>query len=115
MRRFRLIFALSLMLPMMALAGGNTPPNLEPLPDVPPPPRMGLDNGDVDEPEVTIIKKDGETVEEYRINGELYMMKITPSHGVPYYLQKEDRDGGWSKFDGPEAPLVIPKWVIFRF
>ena len=114
MRRIRLFLALSLMLPMLALAADATPPNLEPLPDVPPPP-MGLDNGDVDEPEVTIIKKDGETIEEYRINGELYMMKVTPAHGVPYYLQKEDKDGGWSRFDGPEAPLVIPKWVIFRF
>ena len=54
-------------------------------------------------------------VGKYRINGELYMMKVTPSHGVPYYLQKEDKDGGWSRFDGPEAPLSIPKWVIFRF
>lgn len=114
MRRIRLFLALSLMLPMIVLAAGATPPDLEPLPDIPPPPKS-LDSGDVDEPEVTIIKKDGETIEEYRINGELYMMKITPSHGVPYYLQKEDKEGGWSRFDGPEAPLIIPKWVIFRF
>jgi hypothetical protein len=114
MRHIRLFFALFLMMPMMALTADTTSPNLEPLPDVPPP-RMGVDDGDVDEPEVTIIKRGGETIEEYRINGELYMMKITPSHGVPYYLQKEDKDGGWSRFDGPEAPLVIPKWVIFRF
>lgn len=114
MRRIRLFLVLFLVLPMMAQAADSVPPDLEPLPDVPPPP-MILGNDGVDEPEVTITKKDGETVEEYRINGELYMLKITPSHGVPYYLQKEDRDGGWSKFDGPSPPLSIPKWVIFRF
>ena len=67
------------------------------------------------EPQVTIVKKGTDTVEEYRINGELYMMKVTPSHGVPYYLQKQDQEGGWSRLDGPSPPLVIPKWVIFRF
>jgi hypothetical protein len=114
MRFPRLIIVLAFMLPMLAIAADRTPPNLEPLPEVPPPP-MGLDLDGVDEPEVTIIKREGETVEEYRINGELYMLKITPAHGVPYYLQKEDRNGGWSRFDGPGEPVIIPKWVIFRF
>jgi hypothetical protein len=48
MRRIRLFLALSLMLPMIALAADTTPPNLEPLPDIPPPPRLGVDSGDVD-------------------------------------------------------------------
>lgn len=114
MRCKQLLLALALLFPLTLLAADALPPDLEPLPDIPPPP-MGLAGDDVDEPEVTIIKKGEETIEEYRINGELYMMKITPSHGVPYYLQKEDRNGGWSRFDGPEGPLSIPKWVIFRF
>lgn len=67
------------------------------------------------EPQITIKKKGTDTVEEYRINGELYMMKITPAHGVPYYLQKQDQEGGWSRFDGPSPPLAIPKWILFRF
>ncbi|MDX9950716.1 MAG: DUF2782 domain-containing protein [Methylophilaceae bacterium] len=114
MRRLRLFLAVTLMLPMLAWAADDVPPDLEPLPEVPPPPAV-LDGAGVDEPEVTIIQRDEETVEEYRINGELYMLKITPKHGVPYYLQKEDQDGGWSRFDGPSPPLSIPKWVIFRF
>jgi hypothetical protein len=115
MRRVRLLLVLFLMMPLMVLAAETAPPELEPLPEIPPPPRSSLEMDGIDEPEVTIIKKEGETIEEYRINGELYMMKITPAHGVPYYLQKEDRDGGWSKFDGPGDQLIIPKWVIFRF
>ena len=92
---------------------GNTPKNLEVLEDLSQPPKT-LDETLV-EPQVTIVKKGTDTVEEYRINGELYMMKITPAHGVPYYLQKQDQEGGWSRLDGPSPPLAIPKWVIFRF
>ena len=105
-------FPLSLMTPSVALAK-EPPPNLQPLEDIPPP-AMSKDGDGVDEPEITIIKKKGETVEEYRINGQLYMMKITPAHGVPYYLHKEDQDGGWVN-SGPNPPLVIPKWTLFRF
>lgn len=103
---------LSLVTPSVALAK-EPPKNLQPLEEIPPP-AMSKDGDGVDEPEITIIKKKGETVEEYRINGQLYMMKITPAHGVPYYLHKEDQDGGWVN-SGPNPPLVIPKWTLFRF
>lgn len=99
-------------IPLLARAG--TPPSdLQPLEDVPPPPAITNDKN-ADEPQITIIKKKGETIEEYRINGQLYMMKVTPAHGVPYYLHKEDQNGGWVN-DGPNQPLSIPKWTIFRF
>ena len=101
-------------LPAQAADKKPVPDNLEPLPEALPPP-PALEGNPGDEPEVTVVQKGENTVEEYRIHGELYMQKITPSHGVPYYLLKEDQNGGWSKFDGPAAPLVIPKWVIFRF
>jgi hypothetical protein len=90
------------------------PANLQPLEEVPPPPVIGADENAAAEPEITIIKKQGETVEEYRINGQLYMLKVTPAHGVPYYMHKEDSNGGWL-MDGPDQPLSIPKWTIFRF
>ncbi|MFA6178866.1 MAG: DUF2782 domain-containing protein [Candidatus Methylopumilus sp.] len=113
MRCSRIFLALSLVLPMLAMAA-ETPPNLEPLPEVPPPP-AGVDMDAPTEPQVTITKKGADSVEEYRINGELYMMKVTPPHGKSYYLMKEDQDGGWSRMEGPTQPLVIPKWVLFRF
>ena len=113
MHRIRNLLFLALALPLMAMAA-DQPPQLEPLPEVPPPP-AGVDLDGVDEPQITIVKKGGDTVEEYRINSELYMMKITPAHGVPYYLLKEDQDGGWSRMDGPIQPISIPKWVLFRF
>ncbi len=106
----------ALLLPYAALAA-KQPTNLEPLEEVQPPPKItdgeALEDGTA-EPQITIRKKGAETIEEYRINGELYMMKVTPAHGVPYYLHKEDQDGGWVN-TGPNPPLSIPKWIIFRF
>jgi len=100
-----------LLLPALVLAK-EPPPNLEPLEEIPPPKISG--DADPGEPEITIIKKETETVEEYRINGQLYMIKVTPANGVPYYLHKEDQDGEWVN-SGPIAPMSIPKWTIFRF
>jgi hypothetical protein len=104
---------LLLLLAMPLLADAKSPPaNLQPLEEVPP--VLGSDENTADEPQITIIKKDGQTVEEYRINGQLYMLKVTPAHGVPYYMHKEDSNGSWL-MDGPNQPLSIPKWTIFRF
>ncbi len=88
---------------------------LELLEEVKPPPK-NFESDIVDEPQITITKKGEDTVEEYRINGELYMMKVTPiAGGPPFYLMKEDQDGGWAKHDGPGQPISVPKWVLFRF
>ncbi|TSA51071.1 MAG: DUF2782 domain-containing protein [Nitrosomonadales bacterium] len=112
MLRIRTLFFMSLCLPMLVLAADK--PQLEPLPEPPPPP-AGYEPDAVSEPQVTIVKRGEETVEEYRVGGELYMMKVTPSHGVPYYLLKEQKDGGWARMDGPGESLAIPNWVLFRF
>jgi hypothetical protein len=115
-KNLALLLAFGLMqLPLVATAQApnKTPPaDLQPLEDIPPPAISNEENAD--EPQITIVKKKGETIEEYRINGQLYMMKITPAHGVPYYLHKEDQDGSWVN-TGPTPPLSIPKWTIFRF
>lgn len=105
-----LLAAITVQFPVFAK---EPPPNLQQLEDVPPP-IISSDDNPSDEPQITIIKKKGETVEEYRINGQLYMLKVTPEHGVPYYMHKEDQNGGWL-MDGPTQPLSIPKWTIFRF
>lgn len=73
-----------------------------------------ITNEDLTEPEITVIEKDGDVIEEYRVNGQLYMMKVTPKHGKPYYMHKEDQEGGW-RILGPNEPLSIPKWTLFTF
>ena len=109
-----LLASMSLAAPSIATAK-EPPEDLQPLEEVSPPPVLGKDGEATDEPQITIVKKkNGDTVEEYRLNGQLYMMKVTPSHGVPYYMHREDQEGGWLN-DGPNKPLVVPKWTIFRF
>jgi len=112
--RYRLMLAaLALSMPLLA-AAADKPPVLEPVPEPPPPP-AGFEPDSTTEPQVTITKRGENTVEEYRVNGQLYMQKITPPHGVPYYLVKENVDGGWARMDGPGERLAIPNWVLFRF
>lgn len=118
MHQFKLFLLVLCVLPALVMAADKPrPADLQPLEEAQSPPNT-LDNPNADdsvlEPQITIRKKGTETVEEYRINGELYMMKITPAHGVAYYMHKEDQNGGWLN-DGPNKPLSVPKWVIFRF
>ncbi|HAJ71830.1 MAG TPA: DUF2782 domain-containing protein [Methylophilaceae bacterium] len=89
------------------------PSNAEPLEEVPPPPKV-IEGQPMDEPEISIRKKGEDTIEEYRIHGELYMMKVTPKSGVPYYLHKQEENGAWVNV-GPNPPLSVPHWILFRF
>jgi len=45
------------------------------------------------EPTVTIREEEDRLIEEYRINGRVYMVKITPRVGLPYYYIDTDGDG----------------------
>ena len=56
MRSSRLSLMLVLMLPLIAKAA-DAPPQLEPLPDVPPPPNSSIDGEISSEPQITIIKR----------------------------------------------------------
>lgn len=90
------------------------PDNLEPLP---PPPAFDVvpDAAPVDVPEVTITKETEQTVEEYHLNGKLYMIKITPKHGVPYYLVDDLGDGKFVRQESLDSGLRVPRWIIHSF
>jgi len=86
--------------------------NLQPLPAVPPPP-PGMEAFDAAlEPQVTIVKKETETREEYRINGKLYMIKVTPSVGKPYYLVDNQGDGQFVEANITHPVVKPPMWII---
>lgn len=91
------------------------PPNLQPVPEPPPPPK-GYELDGSTEPQVTIRKRGQEVVEEYRIGGRLYMMKITPAGGgTPYYLVDHTGDGKFARQSGHDTGLRPPMWVIHSF
>lgn len=98
------------------LMAQDPPPPPSPDADALPPPPMPADEREGIEPEVTIIRKADRTVEEYRIGGELYMIKITPRRGVPYYLVDTDGDGSLeTRRNELDPKLLIPSWIIFRW
>lgn len=70
------------------------------------------------QPEVKIIQREDRTVEEYRINGRLYKIKVIPKVGPPYYLVDKNGNGNFETIpggDGPEPDIMIPQWVLFRW
>jgi hypothetical protein len=95
---------------LCAFAAKPVPDNLEPLP---PPPVM--DGTSDNEPEVTITKETEQTVEEYRAGGKLYMIKIIPKVGKPYYLVDDRGDGKFSRQESLDTGVRPPRWVIHRF
>lgn len=95
-------------------AQAGRPADLQPIPEPPPPPEP-LEGEVAVEPQITIIQRGEETVEEHRVNGKLYMIKVTPRHGVPYYLMDENGSGAMTRYDDLDSGLRVPKWVIFSF
>lgn len=86
--------------------------DLQPLPAVPPPP-PGMEAFDAAlEPQVTIVKAEKETREEYRIRGKLYMVKVTPAIGPSYYLVDRQGDGHFIEADIAQPPIKPPMWII---
>lgn len=88
----------------------------EELADAPLPPDLPdpIESGQALEPEVTIIRKEDKTIEEYRINGHLYKVKVTPVLGPPYYMYDRDGDGTFDPIDQYEG-TAVPQWVLFEW
>lgn len=85
---------------------------------VPAPPDIPdrIQSGEEIEPEVTIIRTEESVVEEYRINGNLYMVKITPAVGRPYYLIDQNGDGNLeTRRNSLGGDVVVPQWILFEW
>jgi hypothetical protein len=102
-----------------AFAGADAAEKALPvLPPPPPPPKEAttappLPSDGTIEPEITITTERDEIHEEYRYNGVLYMVKIIPAVGPPYYLVYDDR--GRARRSDLEPDIIVPQWVIKRF
>lgn len=67
-------------------------------------------------PEITITERGETTIEEYRLHGQLYMIKVVPKKGVPYYLVDSDGDGSMERRVNELTPrMLIPSWVLLRW
>lgn len=90
------------------------PDDLIPAPEPPP---LLPELSETIEPEIRIVPRGEELVEEYRINGKLYQLKVIPKVGPPYYLIDIDGDGEFERrFEGPvNSSMLIPSWVLLRW
>jgi len=128
----QIIFALMLSFVLPIMAQSDQPEDLQPLPELsePPPPLPELSEPELSEPppippdieldpelepEITIIKRGEDTIEEHRINGELYMIKVIPRIGLPYYLVRNRRGGEFSHPGDVGSDISAPMWRILEF
>lgn len=114
MKKIIVLMLLAFLAPALA-AQDNGEEELEavpPPPDIPEP----IQSGEPIEPDVTIIRKDDAVIEEYRVNGILYMVKITPDVGLPYYLIDRDGDGNMeTRSRGIKEDPGVPQWILFSW
>ena len=106
--RYPILFV-TLMLSSLAVAAPSSdrPPDLKPVPDGAPGPN--------DVPSVTIKQSDQGRVVEYRANGKLFMIKVTPKVGKPYYLIDRTGSGQFARQDGVAPMVHPPMWVVKEF
>jgi hypothetical protein len=99
----------------LTAAAQQRPADLQPLPEPPPPPPGMMDEPLA--PQVTIRKQGEDKVEEFRMNGRLYMIKVTPPHGTPYYLVDRKGNGSFMQEDSAtgDKGISVPMWVIHTF
>ena len=67
------------------------------------------------EPQVTIIRRDTETLEEVRIGGDLKFIKVTPRTGVPYYLIPDPNGQQYIRRDSLDTSIKVPLWVLLSW
>lgn len=80
-----------------------------PLPDedAPIPPKVLNDDAQVD-PTVEIRRdEDDNIVEYYKLEGRVYMVKVTPRNGIPYYYMDDDGDGELELREGDRAAYPV--------
>jgi hypothetical protein len=107
-----MLCALLLAAALPVAAQPSQPPGLQPLP-APPPPPPGYEPDPALERPVEIIKRGN--IEEYRLNGRVYMIKVTPTTGKPYYLVDNIGNGKFVRYDDYDTGLRPPAWVLFEF
>ncbi|MCQ8183264.1 DUF2782 domain-containing protein [Methylomonas sp. SURF-1] len=95
-----------------AQAAPDEPAPVPEPPDLPAP----VQSGEEMEPDITIIRKGKDTIQEYRRNGKLYMVKIQPQVGPAYYMLDTNGDGELDvKKNDLDDNTNINKWTLFEW
>jgi len=82
----------------------------------PPTPAPDLSNPLQQQPQIIVRPAPSGEVEEYRMGGQLYMIKVTPEKGISYYLVDSDGDGSLeTRRNELGSPFAIPQWTLKRW
>ena len=76
-----------------------------------------VQKGYVPRAEITIVEGVDTLVKEYRINGQLRAIKVTPKNGFPpYYLIDREGTGQFIKM-GPDMgeDVIVPNWILIEW
>jgi hypothetical protein len=111
---FKRSFILLPLLCLIAMAAQAAEDEAVPEPPELPLPEIVID-GEVIEPEVKIIKQEDGTITEYRVNGQLYMVKIQPKNAPPYYMYDRDGDGEFDSRSTDPTNISVPQWILMRW
>ncbi|MGQ9830322.1 MAG: DUF2782 domain-containing protein [Thermochromatium sp.] len=85
-------------------AGGSLP-----APEIAPSPVTG----EAVAPDITIRESGGEVIYEYRVHGVLYMVRVQPPFGPPYYLYDLNGDGLIDAQERAAHNIAVPQWMLF--
>jgi hypothetical protein len=97
-----------------ALAPAQDDPDASPFLSAPAVPSQSFDPAQI-EPEVTITETDTEVIYEYRVKGQVYMVRVDPIVGPSYYLMDIDGDGVLDPVDERPDNLAVPQWLLFSW
>lgn len=67
------------------------------------------------EPEVTIIERGQDVIYEYRVRGQIYMVRVVPVVGPPYYLLDTNGDGTLDTRDDRPWNMATQQWILFNW
>ena len=58
------------------------------------------------------VMDNGDVIEEYRVSGQLRMVKVTPSRGAPYYMYEGSQHGGVDRSKDGTSPVY---WKLYSW
>lgn len=111
----------TLLLALTAATAAAQAPAPKPAPapsaqEAPIPPKAPPPATDDSAPTVTIRSTgNGDRVEEYRQGGKVFMVRVTPVRGKPYYLYDDDRNGRLDRTDADRASVSPVYWTIYEW
>lgn len=65
--------------------------------------------------EVTVKRAQEGRIEEFRLKGRLYMIKVYPVVGLPYTLTDERGEGVFNRTDGRRGPGIPAQWKVLSW